>query len=202
MEFVKEFMIAQDIDKSTLIGSSMGGAISLQFALQYPHQVENMVLVDSAGFGKEVWKFLRMLSVPILGELLSRPSRQGSAQFMKQLFYNQDLITDQMIEQGYEMSSLPGAQRCMLITLRTSCNIWGVKGNVIHPILDHLEEIEAPTLVIWGAQDRLLPVAHAYLAPQRLPNAKLHIFNPCGHMPNMERAQEFNSLVIDFLSNG
>jgi len=200
-QFVKDFMIVQDVDKAALIGLSMGGAIVLQFALQYPHQVEKMVLADSAGLGKDVWINFRIGSLPILGELFGRPSRQGSAQFFKQLFYNQDLITDHMIEEGYEMSSLPGAQRCMLNTLRTSCNIWGVKGNVIRPILDHLEEIDVPTLVIWGAQDRLLSVAHAYVAAKRVPNARLHIFDPCGHMPNIERAQEFNALVIDFLSN-
>jgi pimeloyl-ACP methyl ester carboxylesterase len=201
-EFLKEFMIVQDVDKSTLIGSSMGGVISLQFALQYPHQVEKMILADSVGLGKELSISLRIATLPILGEWLTRPSRKEAAQFARMLFYNQDLITDQMVEQGYEMVSLPGAQRCLLSAHRYMYNIWGVKSDVYHPILDHLEEIKAPTLVIWGAQDRLLPVAHAYLAPQRLPNAKLHIFNPCGHMPNMERAEEFNSLVIDFLSDG
>jgi len=201
-EFVKEFMIVQDVNKAALIGESMGGAIVLQFALQYPHQVEKMVLADSGGLGKEVSIYLRMGSLPILGELFAHPSRKGSAQLAHRLFYNQDLITDQMIEEDYEISSLPGAQRCLLSALRSMCNIWGVKGDVYHPILDRLEEIRVPTLVIWGAQDRLLPVAHAHQAAKRLPNARLHIFDPCGHVPNIERAEEFNALVTDFLSNG
>ncbi len=184
-EFVREFMIVQDVDKAALIGESMGGGIVLQFALQYPQQVEKMVLADSAGLGKEVSINLRIASLPILGELFGRPSRKGSAQLARQLFFNQELITDQMIEEEYEMSSLPGAQRCLLNALRSMCNIWGGKGNALRPILDHLEEIEVPTLVIWGAQDRLLPVAHAHLAAKRLPNARLHIFDPCGHVPNI-----------------
>jgi pimeloyl-ACP methyl ester carboxylesterase len=201
-EFVKEFMIVQDVDKAALIGESMGGAIVLQFALQYPNQVEKMVLADSAGLGKEVSMYLRMGSLPILGELFARPSRKGSARLDRQIFYNQDLITDHRIEKGYEMSSLPGAQRCLLSALRSMCNIWGAKSDVYRPILDRLEEIRVPTLIIWGAQDRLLPVAYAHLAAKRLPNARLHIFDPCGHVPNIERAQEYNALVIDFLSNG
>jgi 4,5:9,10-diseco-3-hydroxy-5,9,17-trioxoandrosta-1(10),2-diene-4-oate hydrolase len=201
-EFVKEFMIVQDVDKAALIGESMGGAIVLQFALQYPHQVEKMVLEGSAGLGKEVSIYLRMVSLPILGELFARPSRKVTAQLLGQLFYNQDLITDQMIEEDYEMDSLPGVQRCLLSALRSMCNIWGFKGDVYRPILDRLDEIEVPTLVLWGAQDRILPVAHAHLAAKRLPNARLHIFDPCGHVPNIERAEEFNALVIDFLSNG
>jgi len=195
-------MIVQNVDKAALIGESMGGAIVLQFALQYPHQVEKMVLAGSAGLGKEVSIFLRIGSLPILGELFTRPSRKGSAQAIRGLFNNQDLITDQMIEEFYEMSSLPGSQRCKLSALRTLCNIWGVKSDVYRPILDRLKEIRVPTLIIWGAQDRILPVAHAHLAIKRVPNARLHIFDLCGHVPNMERAQEYNTIVIDFLSNG
>jgi 4,5:9,10-diseco-3-hydroxy-5,9,17-trioxoandrosta-1(10),2-diene-4-oate hydrolase len=195
-------MIVQDIDKAALIGESLGSAIVLQFVLQYPRQVEKMVLADSAGLGKEVSINVRIASLPILGELFGRPSRKGSAQLIRQLFFNMDMITDQMIDENYEMSSLPGAQRCQLSELRSICNIWGVKSDVYRPILDHLEEIEVPTLVIWGAQDRFLPVAHAHLAAKRVPNARLHIFDPCGHVPNIERAQEFNALVTDFLSNG
>lgn len=201
-KFVKEFMIVQDVDKATLIGESMGGAIVLQFALQYPHQVEKMVLADSVGLGKEVEIYSRIGSLLILGELFTRPNRKASAQLARRLFYNQDLITDQMVEKGYEMSSLPGAQRCLLSALRSMYNIWGVKSDVYRPILDRLEEIRVPTLIIWGAQDRLLPVAHAHLAAKRVPNARLHIFDPCGHVPIIERAQEFNALVIAFLSNG
>jgi pimeloyl-ACP methyl ester carboxylesterase len=201
-DFVKEFMIIQGIDKAALIGESMGGGIVLYYALQYPHQVEKMVLADSAGLGKEVSIDLRVASVPILGELFSRPSRKGSVYLLRQLFYDQDLITDQMIEENYEMTSLPGAQRCMLSALRSMCNIGGGKGNALRLILDRLKEIEVPTLVIWGAQDLVLPVAYAHLAAKRVPNATLHIFDPCGHIPNIECAQEYNKLVIDFLSNG
>ena len=195
-------MNVQDIDKAVLIGESMGGGIVLQYALQYPHQVEKMILADSAGLGKEVSIYLRIGTLPILGELFTRPSRKGSARLFREIFYNQDLITDQRLEENFEMSSLPGAQQCKLRALRTLCNIGGVKSGVYRPILDHLEEIEVPTLVIWGAQDQVLPIAHAHQAVKRLPNARLHIFDPCGHVPNSERAQEFNALVIDFLSTG
>ena len=201
-EFVQKFMIVQDVDRATLIGESLGGAIALRFALQYPHQVEKLVLAASAGLGKEISIFLRMMSLPILGELVARPNRKGTNQTLRQLFHDQDLITDQRIEEGYSMSSLPGAQRCFLSALRSLCNIWGVRNDVYRPILDRLEEIEAPTLVIWGAQDRFLPVTHTHQAAKRLPNARVHIFDPCGHVPNIERAEEFNALVTDFLSNG
>ena len=201
-EFVRDFMGVQDIHQATLIGESMGGAIALQFALQYPQMVDKLVLADSAGLGKEVSIYLRIMTLPVLGNVFSRPSREGSAQLMKEIFYDSNLITDKWVDEDYEMSSLPGAQRSLLNVLRTSCNIWGIKSEVYQPILNRLGEIEVPTMVIWGAQDRILPVAHAHQAAKRLPDARLHIFDPCGHLPNIERADEFNTLVLDFLSNG
>jgi 4,5:9,10-diseco-3-hydroxy-5,9,17-trioxoandrosta-1(10),2-diene-4-oate hydrolase len=83
--FVQKFMQALEIDRASLVGESMGGAIAIQFALQYPQQVERLILCASAGLGKEVAPFLRLLSLPILGEQLSRPSRTGSEQFWKEL---------------------------------------------------------------------------------------------------------------------
>jgi 4,5:9,10-diseco-3-hydroxy-5,9,17-trioxoandrosta-1(10),2-diene-4-oate hydrolase len=134
--------------------------------------------------------------------IFARPSREGTAQFLRQIFHDQDLIADDWIEESFEMSSLQGAKRCFLSALRSIVNIWGVRSVVYQPILNRLELIEVPTLVIWGAQDRFLPVRHAHQAVKRLPNARVHIFDSCGHVPNIERAEEFNALVLDFLSNG
>jgi pimeloyl-ACP methyl ester carboxylesterase len=201
-EFVRDFMVAQDIDQATLIGESLGGAIALQFVLQYPQLVEKLVLAASGGLGKEVSIYLRIMTLPVLGNVLARPSREGSAQLMKEIFYDGNLITDEWVDEDYEMSSLPGAQRSLLSALRTSCNLWGIRSEIYQPILNRLGEIEVPTLVIWGAQDRILPIAHAHRAAEGLPNARLHIFDLCGHLPNIERADEFNELVASFLSVG
>jgi 4,5:9,10-diseco-3-hydroxy-5,9,17-trioxoandrosta-1(10),2-diene-4-oate hydrolase len=199
--FVHKFMQALDIERATLVGESMGGIISLWFAQQYPEQVEKLVLEGSGGLGKEVSIFLRIMTLPVLGEYLARPSRKGSEDLQKLVFYNQGLIMDEWIEEDYQMSNQPGAQRCFLSALRSIGNIWGVKREVDTPILEGLEKIEVPTLIIWGEQDQIIPVAHAHAAAEGLPNARLHIFDGCGHVPNIERAEEFNQLVTAFLSS-
>jgi pimeloyl-ACP methyl ester carboxylesterase len=201
-EFVREFMLVQQINRAALIGESLGGAVALQLTLQHPQLVEKLVLAASAGLGKDVSIYLRMMTLPILGNVLARPSREGSVQLMKEIFYDRNLITDEWIDEDFEMSSLPGAQRSLLSALRLSCNFWGIRSEVYQPILNRLGEIKLPTLVIWGAQDRILPVAHAHRAAESLSNARLHILDLCGHVPNIERAVEFNALVLDFLSNG
>jgi 4,5:9,10-diseco-3-hydroxy-5,9,17-trioxoandrosta-1(10),2-diene-4-oate hydrolase len=66
--------------------------------------------------------------------------------------------------------------------------------------LGRLSEIQAPTLIIWGAKDRILPVTQAYAASELIKNAKLYIFPKCGHAPHREKSEEFNRLVLEFLS--
>lgn len=76
-----------------------------------------------------------------------------------------------------------------------------VRQKVYLPLLDNLHKIEIPPLILWGAQDQIIAVSHAPRAKQRLPDAHLHIFDNCGHVPNIECADEFNLLVADFLSD-
>ena len=88
----------------------------------------------------------------------------------------------------------------MLAALRTLGNLCGIREEVYRPILDNLDSITAPTLVIWGEQDTILPVAHAHVADERMPGARVHIFDPCGHIPQVERPEEVNELVLEFLA--
>ena len=55
-------------------------------------------------------------------------------------------------------------------------------------------------MLFWGADDEIIPVRHAHRAAQMIPNAELHVFEDCGHWPQMERAEEFNRLMLEFLS--
>ena len=118
----------------------------------------------------------------------------------KEIVYDPAVIAEEAINIDYELGCLPGAQTAMLATLRSLGNLWGVREEVFRPILDNLGSITAPTLVVWGKQDTILPVAHAHVAEERMPGARVHIFDPCGHVPQVERPEEFNELVLEFLA--
>ena len=199
-QFVNDFMEAQGIDRANLIGNSLGGFVALQFAIQFPHRLEKLVLVSSAGLGQEVYLPFRLCSLPLVGEWLTRPSRKSTAQLLTDCVHDPALVTDEWIERGYQLSTLPGAQASFLAILRAGCTLRGIREDTRRPIADNMASITAPTLIIWGQQDRILPVGHAYVAHQGIPNAQLHIFESCGHVPQMECAQEFNSLVLKFLA--
>lgn len=98
------------------------------------------------------------------------------------------------------LAGLISPRSSILSNLRSIGNLWGIRREVYQPILNRLGEVNVPTLDIWGAQDRILPLEHANQAVERLPNARLHIFDSCGHVPNIEHPDEFNALVLDFLS--
>jgi len=199
-QFVSDFMEAQHIERASLIGNSMGGAVSLQFAIQFPDKLERLVLEDTAGLGKGIVTFFRLFSIPLIGELLSRPSHWGMAWLLKQLVHDPAVITDEMVELYYQLSSLPGAQKSFLSALRVGVNLFGQRTEFTRSLVDNLGNITCPTLIIWGRQDRILPVAHAQVAKDGTPNAELHIFDSCGHEPHFEHPEEFNKLVLEFLA--
>ncbi|MBD2092392.1 alpha/beta fold hydrolase [Microcoleus sp. FACHB-1515] len=199
-EFVKGFADEMGLDRLSLIGNSMGGGIALQFALLYPQQIEKLLLVNSLGLGQEVSWSLRLANLPLVDRFY-KPTRSSTALTLKQAVENQALITDEWIDRFHTLLSLSGAPEALIAQIRTNIDWWGVRREVYQPIVDRLSTITAPTLIVWGKQDQILPVAHAQTAMQQLPNASLQLFDPCGHWSHFERAAEFNRLVSEFLTN-
>jgi len=198
--FIKAFADAMGLDRLSFIGNSMGGGIALQFALLYPQTVEKLVLVNSLGLGQEISWGLRLANLPLVDKFY-RPTRSSTALTLKQAVENQALITDEWVDRFYDLLSLPGAPEALIAQIRTNIDWWGVRPEVYQPIVDRLCTITAPTLVVWGNQDQILPVAHAQIAMQHLPNARLQLFDACGHWSHFEKAVEFNNVVSEFLVN-
>jgi 4,5:9,10-diseco-3-hydroxy-5,9,17-trioxoandrosta-1(10),2-diene-4-oate hydrolase len=200
--FLHDFVVGQDIGAASLVGHSLGGAVALHFALQFPDKAEKLVLVSSAGLGREVDSVLRLSSLPLVGEWLTRPRREGITRFLEKSFHDPELVTGELIELCYRMASLPGAQQALLSTTRAVIGLRGQRSSVVGPLVDSLVRITTPVLVIWGRQDRTVPVDHAQVALEGLPQARLHILDRCGHFPQMEHPRVFNELVLEFLDKG
>ena len=144
----------------------------------------------------------RLLGVPFLGEFLVRPSRSGTAKFMKLMVYDESLVNDEVLDLDYAMSCLPGAQKAFLKILRGCGNpLVGQDESVCGPNIRGLATITNPVLVVWGRQDKVLPVAHAEVAARNLPNVTVKLFDKCGHAPMFEHPQDFNALLLEFLSD-
>ena len=200
VDFINDALTVLNLEKVTLIGLSMGGGLSILYTLRFPHKVDKLVLVDSAGLGKEVIFSMRLMSLPFLGEFVTKPSRKMAYLFFKPAVLNPTQLKGQFTDIYYELFSLPGAQTALLKVLRSMCTIFGTKKDVLDETMMNLHRITSPTLIIWGRQDAILPLKQAYYAKEKISNSKLHIIEQCGHMPNFEKPDEFNQVVLDFLS--
>jgi 4,5:9,10-diseco-3-hydroxy-5,9,17-trioxoandrosta-1(10),2-diene-4-oate hydrolase len=201
--FVIRFMDAIEVDRVDLIGHSLGGWITLKIAINHPSYVNKLVLVDSAGLGKKVAIPLRLLSLPGLGEFLG--SRTLGVDFPKYLemqrqsWPDSEKATDEMIRLKYEATRWETVEKSVLKTLRASGNIFGIKESAFQPTLQGLASIENPILVVWGAQDEVVPVAWTQKIADRCPQAHIEIFEDCGHDAMIEKPGMFNQLVLEFL---
>lgn len=113
-EFVAAFLNAQGVDRASLVGNSLGGAVSLQFAVQYPHRLEKLVLVSSGGLGRELGLSFRLLKIPFLGELMAWKwgTRPGMRLTLRSIVYEPQAMTDEFVDQMAELARLPGLRRC------------------------------------------------------------------------------------------
>ena len=197
--FVQDFMRALKLEQATLVGNSMGGAVSLELAFTNPSLVHGLVLVAPAGMGPKGADFLGLCSVPILGEVISKPSLAGSKRLLQGLYADKRFWTDARAERDFELARQPGATRAFLRMLRFMANRQGAKPSFYGPMLERLPNLRQTTLVVWGEQDHILPIEYAAVAASKIPGAQVQRYDPCGHFPMVERATEFNALVLEFL---
>jgi len=198
---VADFMSSQGIAQASITGHSLGGGVALRLALEHPEKVNKLVLVSSAGLGREGHVFFKLGSLPLVGEYLTRPNRERTAQFLAEMLYDPEMVTEELVDLHYNLMSRPGAQEAYLSALRSIATVFGTRKTVLRSIVDNLDRITAPTLVVWGEQDGILPVAHAHVAAEAIPNVRLHIFQECGHYVQLEKADAFNALLLEFLNS-
>ena len=186
------------VERLSLVGNSAGGLIVGLLALDHPEKVERLVLVASAGLGRRISWFLRVISLPLLGELLYKTRLRNVVDFRKLTFHQPPSFLDEVLPEMRRVRALPGVRRAGLQSIRSSVNIWGQRQH--RNILTRLKQLPVPLMTVWGQEDRLVPASHAELVRHELPHSVVRIIPQCGHWPHMEKAEEFNDLLIRFLT--
>ncbi|MCI0829195.1 MAG: alpha/beta fold hydrolase, partial [Chloroflexi bacterium] len=132
--------------------------------------------------------------------LLYQPWLNTKMGATKYLFHRPPAILEELLPEMDRHKMLPGARTAMLRSIRSSINLWGLRKQGL--ILDRLKGSEVPLMTVWGAEDIIIPVAHAEAVRRELPHSIVHVIPECGHWPQMERPDEFNSMLTGFLSDG
>ncbi|WP_432953433.1 alpha/beta fold hydrolase [Micromonospora haikouensis] len=185
-------------DPAHLVGNSLGGAVAMRLAVDDPARVASLVLVASAGFGREVTIGLRLLAVRPLARLLLRPSRAVARRTERALFHDRRHVTAARLTEALAAARRPHAARVMRELVGSLGTVRGVAAPWRQELLDAVARLDLPVLVVWGDRDLILPAAHLDAARARLPRARTHLFADTGHLPQVERAEEFHRLVTGF----
>jgi pimeloyl-ACP methyl ester carboxylesterase len=183
-----------------VVGNSLGGAVAMKLAADHPDRVSALVLANSAGFGKEVALVLRLLAVGPLAAVLLRPDEQASRRTVQSLFYDKKLVTGERVGHAFALSQRETHRRTLLDVAHDLGTISGVRAEWRRDLIEALAQSAVPTLVLWGSHDHILPFSHLEAAAAALPHAESHVFSKTGHMPQIERPDEFAAVVQGFLS--
>jgi pimeloyl-ACP methyl ester carboxylesterase len=198
-EFIFRFLDQLGIWHVDLIGNSLGGALATHFCLQYPKAVRSLILVDSAGLGREIGSLYKCCAIRPVGEILIWPTRLHVESFARTLLYRQELVTDDFVDKMLRHFKMTGTKESILTILRKGVS---PKGQRVTFDAETLNKINVPTLVIWGTQDSLLPLAHAKNALDGIPDCRVVALEHAGHAPQMDRPEVFNEIVSEFLEKG
>lgn len=188
---VRDFMDAVGIDRAHFVGNSMGGQVALKIALDYPGRVNRVVAIGSTPVAYSVFSPFPAEAVKLIGGYYggSGPSLEKMRTLLRTFVYDPKLVTDALVEERYRASIDPE-----LIAVNTGSR------PVREDLTADFPRIVAPTLLVWGLDDRAGPLDVGILMTRAMPNAEMHIFNHCGHWAQVEHRETFNALVLAFLA--
>ncbi|MFC1956981.1 alpha/beta fold hydrolase [Chloroflexota bacterium] len=195
-----DILEALGIEQATLIGHSLGGAVSINIALSLPERVSRLVLIDSAGLSRTLPRLYRLSSLPVLGNILMSLSVEPALErSVRRLFHDSPVLSREMIDIILKNASQPGVKETLLRILRQNVGLRGPRPGAL--LIDRLPQLKMPALFVHGAQDRVFPIEHVRDAFSMAPNSRVKIFDQCGHCPHIEKAPEFNDTVMEFLKD-
>ena len=193
--FVEAFADKLGLGRFAIGGNSMGGGVAARFAELYPSRVSHLILVDAHGMesqlGDRIPLAFRLARLPVVNRLLLHITpRSMVAEGLNSAVVRKAALTDQMIDQYWDFARMTGTRRATLTRFRLPPDDF---------VRDHVGAIKAPTLILWGKEDRLIPVAAAHAWAEAIPGSRLVVYPDTGHLPMEEEAWESAGNVRTFL---
>ena len=173
------FLTSLNITEFFLAGNSMGGWLAWEYTLDNPKEVKRLILIDAAGFitPDNPPKPLR-LAQKFKKTITKGAPRFAIRKFLKQAYGSKKLVTTELVDRYYELNNRPG----------NGLAFYTIASAQYNPRTSRLPEIQAPTLIMWGSEDKKwIDVSHAHLFEELIPNDQLIIYKGLGHLP-MEEA--------------
>jgi len=181
--------------RAAVMGHSLGGAVAAALAARCPERVARLVLVDPVLYPLALPLEARVALVPGLGGLLFKTlyrRRDLHRYFRRDVYLDPRLPTEEMVDRCWAALSRPGGKDA---AHRTLAALGGLEVLAGVPA-----RLRCPVLLVWGEQDRIVPVAHGRRLLAEIPGARLEVIGGCGHPPHEERPAAFLEAVLPFLA--
>jgi 2-hydroxy-6-oxonona-2,4-dienedioate hydrolase len=187
---LREFMDQLGIAKARIVGNSMGGQVGIKLAIDSPERVEKLVVIGSTPVGQSLFCPMPLEGIKMIGNYYKGegPSLEKMRTLIQTLLFDSSFLTEEVLQERYESSLDPDVIRIM----RDS-----PPGR--EDLGDQLHKVKCPALIVWGMDDRFGALDIGLLMMRRFQNPRMHIFSKCGHWAQVEHADEFNALVLDFM---
>ena len=186
VDFLEKFIAVSEIKYPNIIGSSLGGQISAEYASLHSEEMKNLVLVSPSGMMKQ--------STPALdGYIMAAmyPNKISAKNAFELMEGSGKHVNEEIISGFVERMRLPNAKLAFMSTILGLKNAKSIKSK--------LESISAPTLLIWGADDPVIPIIHADGFVSSIQNCIFYKMDGCGHTPYVQDPEAFVTKVMEFL---
>ena len=198
--FLVEFLESLNITQCILMGNSLGGEIAWRFAIKEPKIAKKLILIDPAGYpvkSKSVPIAFKLAKVPILNKLLTYITPRFLVRSsVENVYFDKSKVSDSLVNRYFDLTLRKGNREAIIDRLKVSTTLTN-RTNTHSSV----KKIKQPTLIIWGNNDRLIPVENAYKFKNDIANSKLIVMQETGHVPMEEKPLESLKHVTDFLKN-
>lgn len=196
LDVLNDFIFLNKIKNFNIIGCSIGGWLALQIALSNPQVVKKIVVENSVGFSDSKSISDKVISIYPFAKLISRtflhPSKRKNIEiFLRNIFSDKNIdLKKEFID--YFCETMESSHNLLFISRLLKL------GNQLY-LNDELKKLNAETLVIWGKDDKIMPIEKSISKIKMMPKVKIEIFENVGHIPSLESSTKFNTAVINFL---
>jgi pimeloyl-ACP methyl ester carboxylesterase len=200
---IRDLALSLELGPATVVGHSLGGGVAMQFSYQFPQRTARLALVSSGGLGRRVHGLLRAATFPgselVLPLLAGRPVLAAGRAVGRGLGRVGLQLGNDATEMARGHASLedPESRTAFIQTLRASVDVTGQRVQAVDRL--YLAG-ELPLLIVWGARDRIIPVAHGYRAHELVPASRFEVFESSGHFPYLDEPRRFVATLEDWIA--
>ncbi|MFC2083096.1 alpha/beta fold hydrolase [Candidatus Bipolaricaulota bacterium] len=201
VNLVKEYVAVKGLKRLSIIGLSLGAGVGIAAAPGLATNLQSTVLVNPALLGRKLNVFIRICTLPLVGEILLWPNAATVKRYLRLCKAPGNEFPEDWVELRQELAMYPGARTGVLSMLRSGITLAGVKRGIRDETRRALEKIAVPTLVIYGEQDRFLPHEYAISASNVIRNARCIAFPDGGHTLPLEATEQLGGAIEEFLKS-